>query len=276
MHVCGMWGSGLIRSLFVIRGELPAKVALFVEVLGFASLIMTWEMIVRFGVVTQSLLPSPSSVLYSFKELHFEDALLRNLGYSLKINGLGYIEAVAVAVPIGFLVGLFPLFRELARRHIDAMRFLPLTALTGVFIAWFGIGTVMKVQFLAFGIVVYLLPVVVQRINEVEDVYCDTVFTLGATKWQTIRNVFIPAVLAKLSDDIRVLVAISWTYIIVAELINRSDGGIGALAFTAARQSRVDKVFAILIVIIAVGFVQDRLAIWFDRVLFPFKATKYD
>ena len=152
------------------------------------------------------------------------------------------------------------------------MRYIPLTATTGLFIAWYGIYTNMKVQFLAFGIIVYLLPVVIQRVDEVEDVYVDTVYTLGATKWQTVKSVFIPAVLSKISDDIRVLVAISWTYIIVAELVNK-QGGIGDMIYTSARQSRIDKVFALLLLIIVIGFVQDKIFVFLDKILFPHKET---
>jgi NitT/TauT family transport system permease protein len=183
---------------------------------------------------------------------------------------MGYLEAIVVSIPLGFLLGLFPLFKKLSSKYIDAIRFIPLTAVTGLFIAWFGIETNMKVQFLAFGILVYLLPVVVQRVQEVDNIYLQTAYTLGASKWQIIRTVFIPSVLAKISDDIRVLVAISWTYIIVAELINKS-GGIGAMIWTASRQSRIDKVFALLIVIILIGIAQDKLFDWIDRRLFPYK-----
>ena len=51
-----------------------------------------------------------------------------------------------------------------------------------------GLDTDMKVHFLAFGILIYLLPVVVQRIDEIEDVYFKTVYTLGANSWQTFRE----------------------------------------------------------------------------------------
>jgi NitT/TauT family transport system permease protein len=112
--------------------------------------------------------------------------------------------------------------------------------------AWFGIETNMKVQFLAFGIMVYLLPVVVQRIADVDEIYLQTAYTLGANKWQIFKSVYWPFVTSKIFDDIRVLTAISWTYIIVAELVNKT-GGVGALIFTAAPRSRLDKVFAVLL-----------------------------
>ena len=221
--------------------------------------------------ISNSLLPSPVEVITSLGELYSENNLLSNLLYSLYLNLAGYLLAVLIAIPVGFLIGLFPLFKALFSRNVDALRFVPLTAVTGLFIAWFGLGSSMKVAFLAFGIIVYLLPVVVQRVLEVEEVYEQTAYTLGATKWQRITSVFIPAVLSRISDDIRVLVAISWTYIIVTEVVNANSGGIGALAFKMARQSQIDKVFAILLVIIIVGFLQDLLFKLIDRLLFEFK-----
>lgn len=225
----------------------------------------------RKELINNSLLPSPLEVLSSYGTLWKKDNLLGNAAYSIYLNLLGYIIAILIALPIGFLIGLFPLFRALFHRNIDALRFVPLTAVTGLFIAWFGIETNMKVAFLAFGIIVYLLPVIIQRIDEVEGVYTQTAYTLGASKWQQIKTVFIPAVISRVSDDIRVLVAISWTYIIVAELVNANSGGIGALAFKSARQSHIDKVFAILLLIILIGFVQDKLFSLLDRILFAHK-----
>jgi NitT/TauT family transport system permease protein len=262
----------MLRSadLFKLRGRLPKQTFGIIEFAGVILIILVWQLISTLHLVPASLFPPPLKVLNSFKELHFEDALVRNTLFSVKLNLLGYLEAVAISIPIGFAVGLIPLFRGLFNRNVEALRFVPLTAVTGLFIAWFGIDTNMKVQFLAFGIIVYLLPIIVQRIDEVEEVYIQTVYTLGASKWQTIRTVYIPAVLSRISDDIRVLVAISWTYIIVAELVNKS-GGIGSLAYIAARQSRIDKVFAILIVIILIGFIQDKLFVLLDKLLFPHK-----
>ena len=215
-------------------------------------------------------LPTPLSVLRSFKELHYDDLLIWNSLKSIWLNLLGYFFAILISIPVGFLLGLIPFFRGLFGRIFDAFRFIPLTAVTGIFVMWLGLGSEMKVAFLAFGIIVYLVPVVVQRIEEVEDVYLKTVFTLGANNWQKIRTVYFPYVVSRLSDDVRVLTAISWTYITIAEMLNRS-GGIGELIWIAKRQSRIDKAFAVLIVIVLIGIIQDRLFLFLDRLIFPHK-----
>ncbi len=229
------------------------------------------DVVTKSSVIDKAILPSPLAVLSSLKELHFENFLVKNAFISIKLNILGYIEAITLSLIIGFIIGLVPFFRSLWRRYVDAIRFVPLAAVTGLFIAWFGIYMEMKVQFLAFGIFVFLVPVVVQRVDEVAKVYLQTSYTLGATDWQTIRNVYWPSVTSRIIDDIRVLTAISWTYIIVAELVNTEEGGLGALIFKAQRSSRLDKVFAILLLIIVIGFIQDLIFAWLDKKLFAFK-----
>lgn len=237
---------------------------------GILIILGVWETLCLSGLVSPLLLPEPYKVFSSYKEIWLKDYLLYNVFYSVKLNLLGYVQAISIAIPLGFVLGLVPTVKKLFNSHVNAVRFIPLTATIGLFIAWFGIEDMMKIQFLAFGIFVFLLPTVVQRVNEVEQTYIDTAYTLGATKWQTICTVYFPSVISRISDDIRVLVAISWTYLICAELVNKT-GGLGAFVYTAARQSRIDKVFAILILFVILGIIQDRLFMLLDRVLFKHK-----
>ncbi len=229
----------------------------------------------QFGLkrITVSNLPSPKQVLWSIPKMYLNDNLITNVFISIKLNVLGYIFAIIISILVGFTLGLIPLFRGLFNRIVDAGRFIPLTAVTGIFILWMGIDSEMKVSFLAFGILVYLIPVVVQRIDEVQSVYLHTVFTLGANAWQTVKTVYLPYVLSKLIDDIRVLTAISWTYITIVEMLNKS-GGIGELIWEAKRQSAMDKAFGVLLIIVLIGVLQDRLFVSLDKVFFPYKHTQ--
>lgn len=259
-----------MKKLFTLRGQLPEKTNTFIGIAGFCIMMLVWYCVTTFTGIPHAILPSPVDVLRAFPIIHFQDFLLRNLAYSLKINYLGYFYAVLFALPVGFAIGLFPLFRALFLKYVDAIRFLPLTACIGLFIAWFGMHDDMKVNFLSFGIFVYLLPVVVERIIKIDEVYEQTAKTMGATKWQIIRTVYFPAVMSQLISDIRVLVAISWTYIIIAEMTN-DTGGIGAKIFMASRQSHPEKVWAYLIIIIMFGIIQDFGFKLLDKLLFRHK-----
>lgn len=259
-------------------GSIDKKTSTIISLIGLVVLLAIWYFLTLTGeIIPNKILPNPVKVLLSYGELYTDYDLLPNTWYSIKLNIYGYITAILLALPIGFIIGMFPIARSLFSQYIDAFRFLPLTAITGIFIAWFGIGFDMKVYFLSFGILIYLLPVIVQRINELQNpsnnkdyVYLQTITTLGATNWQKFRHVYFPYVTEKISEDIRVLTAISWTYIIVAELLNK-EGGIGSMIYTLGRQSRTPEVFALLFLIILIGFTQDRLFKSLDQLLFPSK-----
>jgi len=262
-----------MNKLFELRGSLSKKDKVILGTVGTILFLVLWQLATVITKASPGVFPPPLKVLTSFYELHFEDAVVRNAFYSLKLNLLGMLEAVVLSLPLGFLIGLLPIFRGLSEKQVAVFRYLPLTLLIGVFIGWFGFYDAMKIHFLAIGIFVYLLPTVIQRVDEVQEVYVQTVKTLGATKEQIVRTVFLPDVLSRVFDDIRVLAPISWTYIIIAEMIN-STGGLGALAYIASRQSRADKAFAILLIIVVIGFMMDKIFLILDQQLFPHKYVK--
>lgn len=263
--------TSMAKELTELRGKIPKETKLTIELIGVALALVVWFLITQFKLISPGILPSPINVIASFQELHFDDALVWNARSSILLNLTGLAEAIIFALPLGMAIGLVPVLRAAFERHITSARFLPLTALIGIFIAWFGIETNMKVQFLAFSIFIYLIAAVIQRIDEVEEVYDQTVITLGGSKWQRVWHVFIPAAISRVYDDIRVLAALSWTYIVVAEMVNANGGGIGAMTYIASRQSRIDKVFALIITIMFIGFAQDKLLIYADKYLFKHK-----
>ncbi|MEZ4911361.1 MAG: ABC transporter permease subunit [Saprospiraceae bacterium] len=240
--------------------------------LGIMAFLLVWLLLTvgEEPIISKSKLPKPQKVFFAFNDLYQDNELLKNIARSIGLNLGGYIKAIIYGIVVGFAIGLIPMFRGMFQKLVDAVRFLPLTALTGLFILWFGIYADAKINFLAFGIFIYLLPVVIQRIDEVDDVYLKTVQTLGASYWQTIKTVYWPSVVSRLSDDIRILTAISWTYIIVAET-SADQGGVGSLIYASQRLNRVDKIFALLVIIMVIGVLQDRIFSYLDRKFFPFK-----
>ena len=265
-------------KLLQLRGKVSPRQRWILGIAGLLFILLIWVLLTagQNPIVSPRALPKPFKVFTAFGELFSENNLIRNSFFSIGLNLAGYIEAILISVPIGFAIGLYPLFKGMFQSQVDAIRYIPLTALIGIFIVWFGTQTPMKYHFLAFGIIIYMLPVIVQRINDVKDVYLKTVYTLGASDWQTIKSVYFPAVMSKFMDDIRVLTAISWTYIIVIEGVG-SEGGLGDLIYRVGqRQARIDKVFAILLLIIVIGMLTDRMFIALDKTFFPHKYQQSD
>ena len=265
-----------LKKFFSVDEEIPKKTKLFISILGWLFLFVIWWGITTLGWINPYILPPPEKVFSSYGVLLTEKSLFYHIGYSISINILGYIQAISIAVPLGFVIGLIPFFRELIIKQIGAARFTPLPATTAIFMAIFGVGIGLKIQFLAFGIFVYLLPAIVQRIDEIKTddhlkAVKQTMVTLNASTWQMMKHFYIPSVLSRFFPDIINLVAVSWTYIIIAELLN-AQGGLGYLIYLATnRQNHIEQVYAIIILIIVIGIIQDYLLKALDRKLFKFK-----
>jgi len=258
-----------MRKAFQIEGEITKNQKLIIGLVGFVMLITMWYLVTKYGKISSSILPSPLAVLLSLGDL-WENGLAKNALFSLKLNLSGYLEAVVISIPIGFAMALIPGVRALVSAYFQAFRFLPLPAITGIFVALFGLGVGLKIHFLSFGILLYLIPVVVQRIDEIEKLHKQTITTLGASKWQKVRHLYFPYAMSKISDDIRVLVAISWTYIVIVELLNM-EGGLGGMIFVSAKQSQTAPIYALVLIIVMFGYLQDLAFRALDKQIFPYK-----
>jgi NitT/TauT family transport system permease protein len=259
-------------SFFELRGSLSKSTKIQIGVVGLVAIVVLWWLLVQLRMVNPKIIPSPLAIVAAVPELIGRDQMLRNLGLTIFMNAASWIEGGLIALPIGFVIGLFPVFNALFGGYIQATRYIPLTATIVLFMAAFGIYMMMKIQFLTFAILIYLITAVVGRVQETPQVYVDAVKTLGASKWQIIRTVFIPHVFSRVSTDFINIVAISWTYAVYVELINKQEGGIGALIYNLYfRQNETEKLYALILIMVGVGFCFDQLLRLLDRKVFPFK-----
>ena len=135
---------------------------------------------------------------------------------------------------------------------------------------WFGIDEMQKIVFLFVGIVVYLLPLVVEAVENVDEVYLHTATTLGAGRGQLIRHVLVPGSLPAIGEALRVMNGIGWTYVILAEIVN-ARYGLGHIITVAGKRSHVDQIFAGVIVILFIGVATDVLIRIVNKQLFYWK-----
>ena len=109
--------------------------------------------------------------------------------------------------------------------------------------------------------------------NDKDNVYLQTAHTLGMTSWQKMRYVYIPYVTSNVYNSLVGLTGISYSYVVISELIYK-DGvvnGIGALINTMTRQSHMAEAYALILIVIGVGCLQDFAFRKLGKVLFKFK-----
>src|SRR6185369_14664406 len=171
---------------------------------------------------------------------------------------ISFVAATMVALPLGIFMGAFEPFNRLMEPVMAPLRYMPISAFIPLLILWLGIGESQKVAFLFLGVFVYLLPVVVTAIRAVPEEVVQTALTLGAGRFQVIRTVLVPAAMPDIFDSFRVMNAISWTYVILAEFVNTTRG-LGYLIKLAGDRLKTAEMFAGVIIIGVIGLGTDAL-----------------
>ena len=253
-----------------VREAVPQQKARALALAGLLSFLAIWCVLSYTALVPTVILPSPTEVVRAFPVLHFEEALVRSAGWSLYRVGMGFVLSALVAIPLGLLMGTFPPVKHFFVPLLDPLRFLPISALVPLFLVWFGIEETMKIMLLFVGTFVYLLPLVVEAVENVDDVYLQTATTLGASRWQLVRHVLVPGSLPAIGEALRVMNGIGWTYVILAEIVN-ARYGLGHIITVAGKRSHVDQIFAGVIVILVIGVVTDVIIRIINKQLFSWK-----
>jgi NitT/TauT family transport system permease protein len=261
--------SRLIANLFAIRKDLSRRAQLLLALLSWGLIVTAWFAITHWAALPPFALPRPESVIQAIARLETEYNLLGNVFQSWWRIAQAFFWCVVIAIPLGVLMGSFRWMHGLINPVAAPMRAMPITAFLPAFIALFGLEETMKVAFLWFGMFFYLLAVVVEEVNHVDDSLLETAYTLGARRWHVLWLMF-RAAFPGIFSSFRILYDIGWTYVILAEMVNARKG-VGYMVEAARKVLDFDRVYAGIIAIGLAAFLFRWLLGFLERRLFPWR-----
>lgn len=257
-------------DFFALRAALPRRLAIALGFVAPVVVLGAWALVSYGRMAPPDFLPSPTEVVRGTLQLFLEHDLGRAILISTRRIVLAFLLASAVALPLGVLMGAFEPVNRIFEPVMAPLRYMPISAFIPLLILWFGIYESEKVAFLFLGVFVYLLPVVVTAIRAVPEELVQTALTLGASRWQVVRTVLVPAALPEIFDSFRVMNAISWTYVILAEAVN-PEHGLGYMVELARTHQKASWSFAGLLVIGGIGLLTDFLIRTCSNLLFRWR-----
>ena len=101
----------------------------------------------------------------------------------------------------------------------------------------------------------------------------ETALTLGANRHVIVMKVVFPAALPDIVTAMRQMLAMAWTYLVIAEIV-ASTTGIGAMMMRARRFLHTDEILSGIIIIGALGLLFDLLFAALHRKMFPYLREK--
>jgi len=189
-------------------------------------------------------------------------SLLANVGISLARVLFGYLAAVALAIPLGILMGYFAPAHRLLNSFLALFRPIPPLAWTPLMLAWFGISSPASIFDMEIGpayiflnnlkfsmaFIIFIggfFPVLtssVQGVRSVRRVLIESSLVLGASRLDIFRKVILPAASPSILTGMRIGLGVAWMCLVSAEMLPGSMSGVGYLithAYTVGRQDIV-------------------------------------
>ncbi len=257
------------RRYCEIQTPIPRTATVLLGSASVAIFFGAWQLADALHLINEVLLPPPTKVLSSLIDLFASTDYLHDIGTSLYRISASFAAASLVALPLGILMGSFAIVAAALNPLVSAARYLPAPSFIPVLLMLLGATDAEKLALLFIGVVWFLITMIMDVTQSVPRELIDTARTLGAGRRQILSTVIIPASLPGIVTAMRQMLAVSWTYLVIAEIV-AADGGIGAMMMRAQRYVHIDLVMAGIVTIGVLGVVSDMLVRAAHRLAFSY------
>ena len=243
---------GAIRPRLAGVGGWIGTVALRLSVL--AGLVVGWQ-VVTMLVDDPVNWPTFSAVTGRLWEswLSDPDAWFGSLWPSVARLLAGWIGAVAIGIVVGTLIGLSTTARDYLNPIVHFLRAIPPPALLPLFIVLLGIGDVMKVTMILFGVVWPILLNTADGVGSVEPLHRETGRVFRVSFRDELLRIVLPSAAPKIFAGLRVSLSIAVILMVISELV-AAVNGIGFELVQAQRSFRSLDVWATIVLLGMLGY----------------------
>ncbi len=230
----------------------------------FVTLLALWEAFVQLTGVSPLVIPAPSAVLIVLWEGLTVGFLWPHIWVTTVETLLGFALGCAIGFVAGVLLGEIDFLRRLLWPYVLASQVVPKLALGPIFIVWFGFGMTSTIVITALICFFPLLENTLTGLQSVSPEKRDLFRMLGASRRQTLLRLKIPSGLPVIMAGVRVAIVLALVGAVVGEFIG-GDAGLGASIIAAQGMMDSTLMFALFIVITALGMLFYQLTILFER-----------
>ncbi|CAO4173285.1 ABC transporter permease [Methylorubrum populi] len=226
-----------------------------------AVLALAWEALARWQN-NDLLLSGFLATLSALREGLASGELLERVQISLAVLAQGYLAGVGLAFLLTTLAVSTQFGRDLLSTLTAMLNPLPAIALLPLALLWFGLGSASLVFVLVHSVLWPLALNTFAGFQGVPETLRMAGRNYGLTGLAYVRQILIPAALPAILSGLKIGWAFAWRTLIAAELVfgaASGRGGLGWYIFQNRNELYTDRVFAGLLVVIAIGLVVENI-----------------
>jgi NitT/TauT family transport system permease protein len=237
---------------------------------GILVFLVIWQLGVVVSKAPAYLLPAPTEIARTFIDEF--PRLLRHGWVTTYEMLLGYLLAVAIAVPLAIAITSSQRFDQFVMPTMLFFQVVPKVAIAPLFLVWFGVGVLPKVL-VAF--LISFFPIVIDSavgLRSMSSEMLDLARSMGASRTQIFTRFRLPTSLPYLFSGLKVAATLAIAGAVVGEFVG-ADKGLGYLLLVTNSNMETSLMFATLVALTFIGLVFFYLVECLEAVLIPWHVT---
>jgi len=189
-----------------------------------AALVAFLEVIGRAGVFDPLTYVPPSTMFGAAVNLVLSGELLNDITVTLGLVLASFLLAVAVGVPIGWLLWRHELLKQVLDPYMVVIYALPLFVFYPMFVVIFGLNKI-PIVLIAFGMGVTIIVIsTANGLGEVSETLINVGRSLELSQWEQVRYIIVPAAIPHIFTGLKLGFVYAFIGVIASEFIIASSG----------------------------------------------------
>jgi NitT/TauT family transport system permease protein len=226
---------------------LLSRLAPFLACIGLLGI---WQ--VASLILNTDSFPSALDAIRAIPSILGDKEALINILASLRRMAVGFSVAVAVSIPLGLLMGRSRGVASFFNPLLMVIYPVPKAALMPIIMLWLGVGDVAKTLVIFLGVSLPVIYHSFQGAKAVEEKMLWSGAAMGLSAAQRMIRIVLPAALPEILTGCRTGLVLALITMVTSEMIARQSGA-GNILFNALDMGQYDTVFAMIIIIGAMG-----------------------
>jgi NitT/TauT family transport system permease protein len=232
--------------------------------IGVAVLLAAWQVVPSLGLVERTFLPPLTDVLHAWWGLASGGELWTDIHVSLQRSLSGFGIALGVGIPLGLLIGWYPIAAELLSPVLAIFLNTAAIALLPVFTLILGIGETSKISIIVYASVWPVLYNTISGVRNVDPLLVKSARSLGVRNLRLFQKVILPAAVPTIFTGVRLAGAASILVLITTEMVG-AKAGLGYLILNSQFNFQIPQMYAGILTVSVIGVAFNYLLLSLER-----------
>lgn len=234
--------------------------------------LLLWQLFVLVRSIPPYVLPAPTAIWEQM--LRFFADIWASFLYSGSNALAGLLIGAVLGVVGALIASRTPFFEQLLSPMAAAVAAMPIVALAPIFNTMFTSTSTTPRRLIVIIVVFFPMFInTVRGLRQVDPIHNELMTSYAASSWQTTRAVRLPGALPFVCSGLRIASSLAVISAVVAEYFGGTQNGLGSRITSAAANTAYARAWGYVVASIVLGLLFYLGALWFERIVMPWKVT---